>query len=317
MIIKTRRFKNLYAIQTDSLRKIYPGTDYYAINNISIACKEGDIYSFLGENGAGKTTTVKILCTVLLPSAGTAYIKGYSIQKEPEEVRKIIGYLPQKSNVSIFFDWTVWENLKFFCAMNGVTGEEFRRRAEDLLKENDIHQKRNDLFRNLSGGMQQKVALIRSIIHDPEVLFLDEPTAGLDVHSKLQMISFIRDLKKEGRTIFLTTHDMQVAEALSDDIAFIRKGGILRKGSLKEVMGEFSHLEPIEIQCRKEDAEKVCAVIEESGKGDIINWYPVRILTEDAAGTLSLLENYRVTPIRRDISLEDIYLKTYCGDHDD
>jgi ABC-2 type transport system ATP-binding protein len=317
MITKARRSKDLYAIQTDNLEKIYPGTDYYAISNVSITCKEGDIYSFLGENGAGKTTTVKILCTVLLPSAGTAYIKGYSIQKEPDKVRKIIGYLPQKSNVSIFFDWTVWENLKFFCAMNGVTGEEFKRRAEDLLKENDIYQKRDDLFRNLSGGMQQKVALIRSIIHDPEVLFLDEPTAGLDVHSKLQMISFIRDLKKEGRTIFLTTHDMQVAEALSDDIAFIRKGVILRKGSLKEVMAEFSHLEPIEIQCRKEDAEKICTAIEESGKGDIINWYPVRILTEDVTGILSLLENYRVTPIRRDISLEDIYLKTYCGDHDD
>jgi ABC-2 type transport system ATP-binding protein len=99
--------------------------------------------------------------------------------------------------------------------MNDITGEEYKRRAEDLLKENDIYQKRNDLFRNLSGGMQQKVALIRSIIHYPEVLFLDEPTAGLDVHSKLQTISFIRDLKKEGRTIFLTTHDMQVAEALS------------------------------------------------------------------------------------------------------
>jgi ABC-2 type transport system ATP-binding protein len=194
MIAKTRRPKNLYAIQTDNLGKIYPGTDYYAISNISITCKEGDIYSFLGENGAGKTTTVKILCTVLLPSAGTAYIKGYSIHEEPDKVRKIIGYLPQKSDVSIFFDWTVWENLKFFCAMNGVTGEEFKRRAEDLLNENDIYQKRDDLFRNLSGGMQQKVALIRSIIHDPEVLFLDEPTAGLDVHSKLQMISFISSL---------------------------------------------------------------------------------------------------------------------------
>ena len=307
----------MYAIQTDNLGKMYPGSDHYALSNISIACKEGCIYSFLGENGAGKTTTVKILCTVLLPSTGTAFIKGYNIQKEPEKVREIIGYLPQKSNVSIFFDWTVWENLKFFCAMNGIAGEEFKRLAKDLLKEHDLYQKRNDLFRNLSGGMQQKVALIRSVIHDPEVLFLDEPTAGLDVHSKLQMISFIRDVKKEGRTIFLTTHDMQVAETLSDDIAFIRKGKILRTGSLKDIMAAYSPMESVEIRCEKGDAEKICALVENPGLGDVISRYPVRILTDNAQNILSLLEDFQITPVKRKISLEDIYLKTYCGGEDD
>lgn len=303
----------MYSIETENLTKTYPGSSEYAITDLSICCKQGSIYSFLGENGAGKTTTVKILCTVLLPSSGDALVGGYSILKEPEKVRDIIGYLPQKSNVSIFFDWTVWENLKFFCAMNGVTGNHFKRKASSLLKENDIYHKRHDLFRNLSGGMQQKVALIRSIIHDPQILFLDEPTAGLDVHSKLQMMSFIKDLKKEGRTIFLTTHDMQVAEYLSDDIAVIKEGKILKEGPLNNIMGECRHLQPLEIPCKREDAEEILVLIRDNSKSYIINQYPLRVLTDDINSISSLIEKFDSSVIKREISLEDVYLMVYSG----
>ena len=307
----------VYSIETENLTKIYPGSNAPAITSLHIHSRKGSIYSFLGENGAGKTTTVKILCTVLLPSSGNASVGGHNVLTEPEKVREIIGYLPQKSNVSIFFDWTIWENLKFFCAMNGVRGEMFKKKATTLLKENDLYEKRNELFRSLSGGMQQKVALIRSIIHDPHILFLDEPTAGLDVHSKLQMMSFIRDLKKEGRTIFLTTHDMQVAESLSDDIAFIRKGKILREAPLKRVIEEFCHLEPLEIECTRDDAEKILAILKDTIKGYIIHEYPIRVLAHNMEEVSPLLEKFEISLVKKRISLEDIYLKVYSGDPHD
>lgn len=300
----------MHTIKTEDLTKIYPRSTEPALSALNISCKSQSIYSFLGENGAGKTTTVKILCTVLLPTSGTAYVGGYNIAEEPEEVRDIIGYLPQKSNVSIFFDWTIWENLKFFCAMNGVKGDTFKERATHLLKDNDIYHKKNELFRSLSGGMQQKVALIRSIIHDPQILFLDEPTAGLDVHSKLQMMSFIKDLKKEGRTIFLTTHDMQVAEYLSDDISFLKEGKILKEGSIDDIMKEYNMLQPVEIQCKKADIPKIIAGIKEDGY--IIHEYPVRVLVSDISSVHKTLKKFdNVSIVQKDLSLEDVYLKVY------
>jgi ABC-2 type transport system ATP-binding protein len=309
----------VYSIETENLTKIYPGSSHCAISELNIRCNAGSIYSFLGENGAGKTTTVKILCTVLTPTSGNAYVNGFDIAGEPEKVRGTIGYLPQKSNVSIFFDWTIWENLKFFCAMNEIRGEEFKRKVSVLLKENDLYERRNDLFRNLSGGMQQKVGLIRSIIHDPEILFLDEPTAGLDVHSKLQTMSFIRDLRKEGRTIFLTTHDMQVAENLSDDIAFIKEGRILQEGSIKKIMEQYSDLEPLEIRCRREDAEEIFVILRDNIEGCLVNQYPIRVMTREREKIRSLVEEKfkDISVVKRKTSLEDIYLRVYSGDHFD
>ncbi len=299
----------LYAIETRNLTKVYPGSTTPAISEITLLCPKSTIFSILGENGAGKTTTVKILCTVLSPTSGEAFVLGFNT-KEPEEIRKVIGYLPQKSHVSIFFDWTVWSNLKFFSAMNGVTGNAFEAKAAELLKEYSLWEKRDELFRNLSGGMQQKAALIRSIIHEPDVLFLDEPTSGLDVQAKLQTLSMIEQLKKEGRTILLTTHDMDVAERLSDTVAIIRSGRILLQTSVKSLKERYRGKYSLEVFCENSTKEEVISLLK--GDADLVHKNPLRFLVSntDVADVVKKkfpLLDFSLQPV----SLEDIYLRVY------
>lgn len=297
----------MYAIETCSLTKVYPGSDTPAICDVTLLCQKSTIFSLLGENGAGKTTTVKILCTVLFPTSGEAFVLGFNTREEPEEVRKVIGYLPQKSHVSIFFDWTVWSNLKFFSAMNGITGDAFNMRAAELLKEYSLWEKRDELFRNLSGGMQQKAALIRSIIHEPDVLFLDEPTSGLDVQAKLQTLSMIEQLKKEGRTILLTTHDMDVAERLSDTVAIIRSGRILLQTSLKSLKEKYRGKYSLEVFCENSTKKEVISLLQDNA--DLVHTNPLRFLVSDrdvvdVVKTKFPSLDFSLQPV----SLEDIYL---------
>lgn len=303
----------MYAIETCNLTKIYQGSKRPALHKASICCEKGTVFSLLGENGAGKTTTVKILCTVLLPTSGEAYVLGYNTKKEAEKVRKVIGYLPQKSHVSIFFDWSIWDNLKFFSAMNNVKGQTFSERCRHLLKEYNIWDKKNELFRNLSGGMQQKVALIRSIIHDPDILFLDEPTSGLDVQARLQTLSLIEELKKQGKTILVTTHQMDVAERLSNTVAIIRSGTILLQTSLKTLKEEYRGKYSLEVFCDSSQKAKILAFFSEFSSVDVIHESPPRFLIWNGEDIIQKARK-RFETLEfslRSVSLEDIYLKTY------
>ncbi len=303
----------MYAIETCNLTKIYRGSKRPALREASICCEKGTVFSLLGENGAGKTTTIKILCTVLLPTSGEAYVLGYNTKKEAEKVRKVIGYLPQKSHVSIFFDWSIWDNLKFFSAMNNVKGQTFSERCRQLLKEYNIWDKKNELFRNLSGGMQQKVALIRSIIHDPDILFLDEPTSGLDVQARLQTLSLIEELKKQGKTILVTTHQMDVAERLSNTVAIIRSGTILLQTSLKTLKEEYRGKYSLEVFCDSSQKEKILAFFSEFSSVDIIHESPPRFMIWDGEDIIrEARKRFETLEFSlRSVSLEDIYLKTY------
>ncbi len=303
----------MYAVETNDLTKIYRRSEKPALHKANLQCARGSIFSLLGENGAGKTTTVKILCTVLIPTSGEAFVSGYNTVGEAREVRRVIGYLPQKSHVSIFFDWSIWDNLRFFSAMNNITGQNFDTLAKSLLREYNLWDKRNELFRNLSGGMQQRVALIRSIIHDPEILFLDEPTSGLDVQAKLQTLSMIEQLKKEGKTIFVTTHDMDVAERLSDAVAIIRSGRILLQTPFRELEEEYRGKYSLEVFCDVSEGEAILAFFQEFSSVEIIHKKPPRFLIIDGEDIVKearkRFQNLEFS--LRSVSLEDIYLKIY------
>ncbi len=304
----------MYAIETFNLTKIYPGGERPALQECNIHCEEATIFSLLGENGAGKTTTVKILCTVLLPTSGEAFVSGYNTVKEAREVRKVIGYLPQKSHVSIFFDWSIWDNLKYFSAMNGVTGTHFETTARQLLKEYELWDKRTELFRNLSGGMQQRVALIRAIIHDPQILFLDEPTSGLDVQARLQTLSLIEELKNQGKTVLLTTHNMDIAERLSDKVAIIRSGKIVQETSLKPLIAKFRGRYSLEILCDPSMRRDILRFFQEFSSAELVHEDPPRFLVCDGEDIVK--EARKKFPTAefslRSVSLEDIYLKLYA-----
>jgi len=223
-------------IQVDHLVKRYgPVT---AVDDISLAVEEGTIFGFLGPNGAGKTTTINILCTLLKPSSGTAAIAGHNCVTEPSEVRKSIGIVFQDTTLDK--DLTAYENLLFHAYLYNVPKREMKGRIGETLFFVDLYDRRNDLVRKFSGGMKRRLEVARGLIHRPRVLFLDEPTLGLDPQSRSNLWEFITELPKQHKvTIFMTTHYMEEAE-VCDRIAIIDHGKIISSGTpdqLKKIIG--------------------------------------------------------------------------------
>jgi len=209
-----------------------------AVNDVSFEVEEGTIFGFLGPNGAGKTTTINILCTLLSPTAGNAYINGHDCNSESSEVRKSIGIVFQDS--SLDKDLTARENLLFHAYLYNVDKSVRRQRVEDALQFVDLVERGDDLVKKFSGGMKRRLEVARGLIHRPKVLFLDEPTLGLDPQSRSNLWEFIIELpKKHNVTIFMTTHYMEEAE-VCDKIAIIDRGKIITSGTpaeLKKVIG--------------------------------------------------------------------------------
>ena len=209
-----------------------------AVNNISFEVDEGSIFGFLGPNGAGKTTTINILCTLLAPTSGKTFIAGHDCLKEPSEVRKNIGIVFQDTTLDK--DLTAYENLMFHAYLYDVRKSEINGRIDDALHFVGLYERRNDLVKIFSGGMKRRLEVARGMIHRPKVLFLDEPTLGLDPQSRANLWEFIVGLpQKHNVTIFMTTHYMEEAE-VCDKIAIIDKGQIITLGSpdeLKKTIG--------------------------------------------------------------------------------
>ncbi|MBI5099333.1 MAG: ABC transporter ATP-binding protein [Nitrospirae bacterium] len=204
-----------------------------AVNNISFEVAEGSIFGFLGPNGAGKTTTINILCTLLAPTSGKTFIAGHDCLKEPSEVRKNIGIVFQDTTLDK--DLTAYENLMFHAYLYDVKKSEINDRIDDALHFVGLHERRNDLVKLFSGGMKRRLEVARGMIHRPKVLFLDEPTLGLDPQSRANLWEFIVELpKKHNVTIFMTTHYMEEAE-VCNKIAIIDRGEIIASGTPEEL----------------------------------------------------------------------------------
>ncbi|HAM50377.1 MAG TPA: ABC transporter ATP-binding protein [Nitrospiraceae bacterium] len=204
-----------------------------AVNDISFEVDEGSIFGFLGPNGAGKTTTISMLCTLLSPTSGKAFINGFDCSKESAKVRKAIGIVFQDSTLDK--ELTAYENLMFHAFLYDVKKDERAQRVGDALHFVNLHERRNDLVKKFSGGMKRRLEVARGLIHRPKVLFLDEPTLGLDPQTRTNLWEFIIDLpRKHGMTIFMTTHYMEEAE-VCDRIAIIDKGKIMTIGTPEEL----------------------------------------------------------------------------------
>ncbi len=204
-----------------------------AVDDISFDIEEGSIFGFLGPNGAGKTTTINILCTLLAPTSGKAYLNGHDCNTESAEVRKAIGIVFQDS--SLDKDLTARENLMFHAYLYNVDKSERKPRVEDALRFVDLYGRADDLVKKYSGGMKRRLEVARGLIHRPKVLFLDEPTLGLDPQSRMNLWEFITELPKKHKvTIFMTTHYMEEAE-VCDKIAIIDKGKIIASGTPQEL----------------------------------------------------------------------------------
>ncbi len=218
-------------IQVEQLSKKFGSIT--AVDDISFEVEEGSIFGFLGPNGAGKTTTINILCTLLSPTSGKAFIAGHDCMREPSEVRKAIGIVFQDTTLDK--DLTAYENLIFHAYLYDVPKSEMKERVEAVLKFADLFDRRNDLVKKFSGGMKRRLEVARGLIHQPRVLFLDEPTLGLDPQSRSNLWESITELPKSRNvTIFMTTHYMEEAE-VCDRIAIIDNGKIIVIGTPEEL----------------------------------------------------------------------------------
>ncbi len=242
--------KNDFAIRVEDLKKYFE--DVKAVDGISFEIKKGECFSFLGPNGAGKTTTINILACYMKPTSGVATLFDYDVVKEPKKVKQHIGICPQEN---IFFEeLTVFENVMFFGKMYNVDKKELLERANDLILKVGLEEKRKTRADKLSGGMKRRLNLIIGLVHDPDVLFLDEPTAGLDPQTRRLIWDYIRELKTRKKTIFLTTHYMDEADELSDRIGIIDYGKIIAMDTpdgLKATIGKGDMLE-IKLEGKKD-----------------------------------------------------------------
>lgn len=218
-------------IRIKNLVKTFDG--FNAVDGISLDVRPGEVFAFLGPNGAGKSTTIKILCTLLRPSSGQALIDGYDIMKNPGQVRASIGIVFQDSSLDNYL--TADQNLRFHCKIYHVPKDEREVRIQAVLELVDLTDKRYDLVRNFSGGMRRRLEIARGLLHRPRILFLDEPTAGLDPQTRRYVWEHVLKLKdEEETTVFMTTHYMEEAE-YADRIAVIDKGKIVAMGSPLEL----------------------------------------------------------------------------------
>ena len=219
-------------IKTENLTKKYG--ELYAINSIDLELNEGDLFGFIGPNGAGKTTTMRIISTLLEPTYGEAYVCGHSIYNEPKEIRRLVGYMPDFFGV--YDDMRVIEYLEFFAAAYRIKGKQRRDRCNEMLEIVDLDFKRDAYANTLSRGQTQRLGLARVMLHDPQVLLLDEPLSGLDPRARIEMRNLLRRLGQTGKTIIVSSHILPELADVCNKVGIIDRGVMSHCAEVSEVM---------------------------------------------------------------------------------
>jgi ABC-2 type transport system ATP-binding protein len=224
------------ALRIEDLRKTY-SNGFLALDGVSLEVGAGKFFGLLGPNGAGKTTLINSVVSLVRPDSGSVEVFGRDAYSEFREARRMIGVSPQEINLDRFL--TVEETLIFHAGYYGVPKKKARERSEELLERFGLADRRDQRTNTLSGGMKRRVLFARALIHDPKVLFLDEPTAGVDVELRYKLWGYIRELNRGGMTILLTTHYLEEAEALCEEIALINGGNIVARGSSDDLKNDY------------------------------------------------------------------------------
>lgn len=220
-----------WVIETRGLNKRYG--KLHAVNDLNLHVPRGSIFGFVGPNGAGKTSTMRILTTLMVPTSGEAFVNGYSVLKDPRQVRRSIGYMPDFFGV--YDDMKVWEYLDFFAACYEIPDSERPALINDLLQLVDLAHRRDDMVDKLSRGMKQRLCLARTLAHDPQVLILDEPASGLDPRARIEIRSLLVELAKMGKTIFFSSHILADVAEICTDIGIVEAGQIVAQGPIHEM----------------------------------------------------------------------------------
>jgi ABC-2 type transport system ATP-binding protein len=308
---------NSTVIETHDLTKKYG--DMYAIQGIELTLYEGDLFGFIGPNGAGKTTTMRILSTLLNPTLGEAYVCGYSIYNHPKEIRRLVGYMPDFFGV--YDDMKVIEYLEFFAAAYRITGATRRKRCEEMLEIVDLTFKRDAFANTLSRGQTQRLGLARVLLHDPKVLFLDEPLSGLDPRARIEMRNLLKQLGEMGKTIVVSSHILPELADVCNKIGIIDKGVMEISASVADVMKQVRQHGVLNIAVAENQAEAAKLLRDEEIVRDITSHDTHLVVTlhqqdADYSGLASkLIENgFRLNLLQEEeISLEDAFMTLTKG----
>ncbi|MDR1698462.1 MAG: ABC transporter ATP-binding protein [Prevotellaceae bacterium] len=232
------------AIEIKNLKKQYKGNTKLALDDLSLSVEKGEIFGLLGPNGAGKTTLISILCGLRSFDSGKAFLYGYSLKNQLTDIKKLIGFVPQ--DIALYPALTAYENLKIFGGIFGLKGKELDKIVNDLLEQFGLWESRNRPIKDFSGGMKRRINLIAGILHQPKILFLDEPTVGVDVQSKTVIIENLRKINQNGTTIIYTSHYMEEAETLCSQVAFIDEGRVVCCGNPQEMVKKSENCRSLE-----------------------------------------------------------------------
>ncbi len=297
---------SMNAVEVTDLRKVYSGGTV-ALKGISFEVREGEVFSLLGPNGAGKTTTVKILATVLLPTSGEAYVFGEDVIKRPEKVRPKIGYVPQEGIPYQYV--TPYEMVYNFALLHGLSRTEARRNTLHALEIMGLEEVKDEVIFKLSGGNKRRVLVALALATDADLLLLDEPTIGLDPIARKRLLENLEKVKREGKTIILTTHNMEEAEFLADRVAIIHRGQILVIGTPREIVERFGGKIRVELGEGGEKILKEMGVEYSRREGSIVAYVDKEVAIEIAKMALEEKINVSI----REPNLEDAFLNVVGG----
>ena len=233
-------------IEIKQLSKKYKGADFYSVSNLDLFVSKKEIFGLLGPNGAGKTTVISLLCSLIKPTSGSFEIDGLTYKKNNNQLKQLIGIVPQE--YALYPTLTAFENLMYFGSMYGLKGDDLKSRINSALEILGLSQFSNKKIDTFSGGMKRRINLIASILHDPKVLFLDEPSVGVDVQSKNVIINYLKELNRKGTTIIYTSHHLNEAESFCTKVAIIDHGKIITLGTPKDLINnqkEANNLEDV------------------------------------------------------------------------
>jgi ABC-2 type transport system ATP-binding protein len=294
-----------HVIEVEKLTKRYG--ELLAVNDVSFAVRKGELFAFLGPNGAGKTTTVEIIETIRLPTSGKVSVLGMDVTRKKRDIVQRIGVLPQ--GFSSFDRVTVRESIQYYSRLFGGKTTD----VDGLIELANLKDKSREQFKNLSGGLKQRLGIAIALVNDPEIVFLDEPTTGLDPRARREVWEVLRGLKQQGKTVFLTTHYMEEAEFLADTVAIISKGRIIATGSPDELMDNSAN--ELSLTLRSTD-ENVSAIVRETGFDPIrhnTHYLKVRVKrADDVRKILDAVKDAGSSLLSLDVrkpNLEEVFLK--------
>lgn len=296
-------------IETVNLTKTYG--ERSVVDEINLNINKGQLFGFLGPNGAGKSTTIKMLSTILPPTNGTANILGYDLNKERKKIRQMIGVCPQE--LVLYELLSARENIELIAKMYGIPRSVYKERIDDYLGKMNLLDRADDLVRKFSGGMKRRVNVLMAVVHDPEVVFFDEPSAGLDPQSRRVVWDFIKDFEKQNKTVILTTHNMEEADDLSEELAIIDHGKIIASGTPQNLKGRAGNGDIIEFRLQSDNFHLKDEIVSTLNEMEDVLWAKSlgkeRIAFCSLDGLKKISMYYGSLQLKYDIKMNDLVIR--------